>query len=532
LKTFFLILFSTLISEDLTCISSGILIQEGSVDPVTGTLACTLGIFLGDYLLYLTGKELHGFLRKRDTFQFLFESESFATLSEKLNNSYAKTIFLSRFMPGTRLPIYTFAGMVSKTSLPFLGYSFLASILWTPVMVYLAFSYGETFKRFYQTNQFYLFLFICIGSFFLVYQLILISLISEKRRDMVIFFSKLFKLEFWPVWIFYLPLIPYVGYLILRYGTIRNISISNPSIPFSGIAFESKSDILKNLPKEFVARFYLLSYSSNRSIDKQILDAITECGGSFPMILKPDIGERGAGIKIVSDSESILKILEETKVDYILQEYHPGPFEAGIFYYRFPSETKGKIFSITDKVFPKLEGDGKTNLQDLIHKHPRFRFQSATFLKRLQTNRSYIPKEGETISLGFAGNHIQGCMFCDGKHLITDVLEEKIDFISKQFPGFYFGRYDIRYASQRDLKAGENFKIIELNGAMSESTNLYDPNFSILKSYSILFSQWKILFQIGRENRKLGIKFPTWKSFFLMLKSYNEYKKKIDPIAK
>ncbi len=39
--------------------------------------------------------------------------------------------------------------------------------------------------------------------------------------------------------------------------------------------------------------------------------------------------------------------------------------------------------------------------------------------------------------------------------------------------GLDFGRFDLRYASDEDLKAGRGFKIIELNGTMSESTNLY-----------------------------------------------------------
>lgn len=532
MKSFLLILLSTLLSEDLTCISTGILINEGSVDVWLGTIACTLGIFFGDYLLFLTGKELHGFLRKRESFQFLFESESFAHLSQKLQTNFSKTIFLARFMPGTRLPIYTFAGMISKSSLPFLSYSFLASILWTPAMVFLAFSYGETFKQFYQTNQFYLFLFLCIVSFFLIYQSLLIILLKDRRRELFLFFAKISRLEYWPMWIFYIPLIPYVCYLMIRYGSIQNIAISNPAIPFSGIAYELKSEILMKLPSAFVAKFKLISLSSSLSLESQIKQGMEICGNTFPMILKPDIGERGAGLKLVYDSHSIKKTIEETKVDYILQEFHPGPFEAGVFYYRYPDQTHGKILSITDKVFPKLEGDGVSRLKDLINSHPRFKFQSSTFFKQLKGKIHSIPEKGEIVSLGFAGNHIQGCMFRDGSHIITKELEETIDSISKEFPGFYFGRYDIRYSDITDLKKGKNFLIVELNGAMSESTNLYDPNFSIFQSYKILFSQWKILFQISSMNKKLGIKIPTWKSFFLMLKSYNLYKKKIDPIAK
>jgi hypothetical protein len=122
------------------------------------------------------------------------------------------------------------------------------------------------------------------------------------------------------------------------------------------------------------------------------------------------------------------------------------------------------------------------------------------------------------------GNHIQGCLFQDGSKLLTNELEKKIDSISKKFEGFYFGRYDIRYTNESELKQGKNFKIIELNGASSESTNLYDPKFSIFQAYKILFRQWRILFSIGCINRKMGIQPSTWSELFQMLISHSKHK--------
>ncbi len=58
------------------------------------------------------------------------------------------------------------------------------------------------------------------------------------------------------------------------------------------------------------------------------------------------------------------------------------------------------------------------------------------------------------------------------------------------------------------MKRGENFKIIELNGVTSESTNIYDLKFSLTRAYRILFRQWRIACLIGAENLKLGTK-PT-----------------------
>jgi len=111
---------------------------------------------------------------------------------------------------------------------------------------------------------------------------------------------------------------------------------------------------------------------------------------------------------------------------------------------------------------------------------------------------------GERLKLVEAGNHCQGCIFRDGMHLWSAALEARIDQISRQVPGFFIGRYDVRYAEDGDILAGENFKILELNGAASEATSIYDSRNSIFQAYATLFKQWDLVFAIGAANRKLG----------------------------
>ena len=47
--------FGTFITEDLSCVAAGIFAADGHIDFVTATIACTLGIWLGDIGLYLIG---------------------------------------------------------------------------------------------------------------------------------------------------------------------------------------------------------------------------------------------------------------------------------------------------------------------------------------------------------------------------------------------------------------------------------------------------------------------------------------------
>jgi len=527
---FLLLAGSTFISEDLTCITGGILAKEGKFNLSIVILACTVGIYLGDAILFFTGRYCHKFLLSFSRWQSVINSEFIRSYQTRLNQNLGFTIFLCRFLPGTRLPIYVFAGISSKKVSPFLIYSLLASLLWTPTLVLSSFYFGKAIENLFFSESVYFPILISVLSFYIIYRLFFLILIKDKRNELVLFLKKTIRLEFWPSWVFYFPLVPYAGLLTIRYLGFRYITASNPGIFAGGIAGESKSDILANLPIDSISKFKLLSPNINYTEDL-ILQYMKDLQVRFPIIIKPDMGERGAGVHLVHSVSEAIEILKN-KVPFILQEYHAGPWEAGIFYYRFPNEPKGHILSITDKVFPVLLGDGKKNLRDLITEHKRFQFQKNTYFQILSGSLDRIPALGEKVKLGFAGNHIQGCMFKDGSGLITDALEQKIDEISKEFKGFYFGRYDIRYSTKESLKQGKDFKIIELNGAMSESTNLYDPDFSIIQSYRYLFKQWAILFKIGYQNYKSGNPIVSWHELYLILKNHARYKKGINPVTR
>jgi hypothetical protein len=214
----------------------------------------------------------------------------------------------------------------------------------------------------------------------------------------------------------------------------------------------------------------------------------------------------------------------------LAQTYHAGPGEAGIFYYRHPDEEAGHIFSVTAKVFPDLTGDGRSTLEQLIWRHPRFRMQAAKFLKRHADNKDLVLGEGETMRLAVCGNHAQGTMFIDGGHWITPELERRIDEISKHYDGFYIGRYDLRFTDEVEFMAGRDLAIVELNGVAGTSSNIYDPSSTLLRAYLTLRRQWRLLYRIGDANRRRGHR-PY--GFFRLLREVFVYfrRHKPDPVA-
>ncbi|MCG6153072.1 DedA family protein [Leptospira bandrabouensis] len=519
------IFFSTFLSEDLTCIAAGLLAKEGKIHLSLAILVTGLGIFVGDCLLYLLGNLVRrGFLH----FDFFKKKHSIWQTKEIFTDwrhHYRKSIFLSRFLPGTRLPLYLSSGFFDLPFFPFLYTSLFAVSLWTTILVGIVFIYGNLVSVYWKTNNTIL-LTLTVGlSFYLLYQFLRLVIFQKERKNFFLFTSKILKLEFWPASLFYLPLLPYLLFLILRYRGIRYITTVNPGILASGIAGESKAEILNLIPKESVSSFLLVPRETENSISL-IKNWMIENKIKFPIIAKPDKGERGFLIKKINSLEESISLLQTYPIDWLFQEYETGPYELGIFYYRFPKNKQGHIFSITDKIFPKIIGDGFSDLKTLIANHPRYRFQVLTHVNHNKHQLNRILSLGESISIGSIGNHIQGCMFQDGNHWRTSQLEKKIIQIGDSIPGFYFGRFDIRFSEPEKFKEGKDFKIIELNGATSESTNLYDPKFSIYKSYSILFGQWKILFQIGYENYKTGVKLYPYNKLYHLVKNHKKYKEK------
>ena len=505
LAIFFIILFTTFLTEDGACIAAGALAGQGRISFALALSACFAGILIGDIGLYWIGRGFGKSISKTKTFSRFVSEKSLETASEWLNERGATAIFISRFVPSLRLPTYLAAGFL-RTSFPkFAFYFLIATAIWTPAIVYSA----ATAQEFISPN------YLLLGIIFLLILIKLIHNLStwKRRRLFIGKIKKIWNWEFWSLKIFYFPVVFYVVWLAIKHRGLTVFTCANPSILASGFIGESKHKIYEGLKKSEVSSDYLLKHKiifGFRQKDEKFTEAkkfIDENKLGFPIVLKPDVGERGKDVFIAKSFEELEKSFEGISEDYILQEFAKGD-EISIFYYQYPSKEKGRIFSITEKEFPKLIGDGKANLEELILKDRRAVCLAKSYFERNAERLDFIPQKGEKVQIVDIGTHSRGAIFNDGGHLKTEKLENKIDEICRGYKGFYFGRFDIRTPSFEDLKNGENFKIIELNGVTSESTNIYDKRYSLFDAYKILFKQWKIAFEIGEENFKLSAK-PT-----------------------
>jgi membrane protein DedA with SNARE-associated domain len=483
---FLLIAAATFASEDLTCISTGALIAAGRIGWIPGVLACLFGIYFGDLLLYFAGRMIGRPLLRR-----FVAGEKLDRASRWLADRGARVVMLSRFTPGLRLPTYVAAGLLKTRFWTFSFYFLLASILWTPVLVGSVALLGKKLPG--------------IGLAGPTLVLIGINLRkiipSWETRRLLGWIRRRTRWEFWPPWLAYIPVVPYILFLGIKHRSLTLFTAVNPGIASGGFVGESKSAILSRLTR--VPEWTLVS-NLNAPLP-------------YPFVLKPDVGERGKDVAIIRNEDDFAAYFATQRGTTIAQKY-VGGVEFGIFYYRYPGEAEGSIFSITEKRFPAVTGDGASTIRELVLRDERAACLADLYLKRLKRSADDVPRAGESVTLAELGSHCRGAVFLNGGGLDTAALRSAVDGIARNFPGFYFGRFDVRSESAEALQRGE-FEILELNGVTAEATHIYDPSVSLLEAYRVLFRQWRIAFEIGAINSQQGHQPMTLTEFTALVKT-------------
>ncbi|MCG8318576.1 MAG: hypothetical protein MI921_03675 [Cytophagales bacterium] len=334
------------------------------------------------------------------------------------------------------------------------------------------------------------------------------------------FWIRLTHWEYWPFYLLYLPVFIYWVGLVLRARSAFFFSAANPTIENGGMLGESKIKILNTIAPELIPETMYFQPGTSKF---QLLAVLKKNGVDFPFILKPDIGERGSFVEKIKNEDDLDRYLKQIKIPFLAQEYIDFPIEMGVFYYRYPSNPKGKVSSIVLKQMLNVTGDGKKTIRELILMNPRAKLQLAALEKSLGSDLDEVLANGEERELESIGNHCRGTAFLNGNYLINDQLNEVFDKISKSIEGFYFGRYDLRCSSLEDLYRGTGIKIMELNGAGSEPGHIYHPGTSIWIAYRDIFHHLEVLLKISKENHRLGVPYMTLATGIREIKKLRAY---------
>ena len=312
------------------------------------------------------------------------------------------------------------------------------------------------------------------------------------------FVYKLVKFEFWPWWALFIPLLPVYLISMIRTGRLLYFTTTNPSIPLGGFFGEDKTDIMKHIRSEYKARSILVRAGTFTP------DLPEQYNLSFPLIVKPNVGERGNQVFRVHSINQLAKYSSQG-FDFIIQEYIDLPIEVGLLYSKLPNEERGKISSLTIKKFMEVEGNGHSTIIELMEDHERHFMYRETLLKKFGESMMRVPGRGERVVVHKIGNHCLGTQFIDGAEFISPELTEAVANIVADYKGLDYGRLDLKVASLNDLRKGKGLKLFEINGISGEPAHMYDQP-TVFRAWSILYWHWFRFLKISIQNIKKGVK--------------------------
>jgi len=312
--------------------------------------------------------------------------------------------------------------------------------------------------------------------------------------------------EFWPGWLFYIPIVGWILICGIRYRHWTAFTAVNPGMDNGSVVGERKSRTLLPLQQQcpdVLPETHLITPGAAGGATQ--VERLAERHG-WPVILKPDIGQRGRGVALIHNSAQAHAYLESattSDMPVLAQAYVDG-IEYGVFVRRIPQTREFEISSLTHKALPRLRGDGQHTLAELIRQHPRARLIAELLYQRHASRLGEVIPAGQDVQLVELGAHCRGSEFRDGGALLTPALRARMQQIAEHIPGFDFGRIDLRCPSAQALSAGTGLQLLEVNGVTSEPAHLYHPGTPLLTGLMGFCEHWTRAFALGHENLRAG----------------------------
>ncbi len=136
--------FGLPVPEDITLVSGGIISGLGYTNPHIMCIVGLLGVLIGDSTMFLGGRIFGYRIQRIRTFRKILSPRRFSQIQQKFKKYGLGLLFVARFLPGLRSPIYLVAGMSRRISfLTFIIMDGLAAIISVPVWIYLGFFFAD-----------------------------------------------------------------------------------------------------------------------------------------------------------------------------------------------------------------------------------------------------------------------------------------------------------------------------------------------------------------------------------------------------
>ncbi len=298
-----------------------------------------------------------------------------------------------------------------------------------------------------------------------------------------------------PKWLLCIPLVVHWFLLAARHRSLTLPSAANPDILTGGLAGEGKLACLRLIRPEHAA--WVAPTNAVRPGD-DIAAVRRDAVIDFPLVAKPDVGWCGYGVQRIDDEAALHAYQSAMPAGamILLQPLVLGPHEAGLLYRRWPGQQSATL-DVTLRHAPAVLGDGRHTLGQLAGADPRWPRGTAV------PGTDRVPAPEEVVPLTTVHSLRVGARYEDAPGLSTPALLARVHMIARGMGNFHAGRFDVRFASMEELRAGR-FTIIEVNGAGAEAIGAWDPTLDLWSAFARVFANHRALFAVGGAMRARG----------------------------
>lgn len=132
--------------EDIVLISGGILASRGICDLYWTNVACLAGVLVGDGIIFMLGHHYGTRIKKLWPFRKILNEVAEKKAKEFFRRYGDKVIFMARFMPGLRMPIFLSAGTYQVSPWKFFLLDGVAAFISVPVWIHAGFYFGSNLE--------------------------------------------------------------------------------------------------------------------------------------------------------------------------------------------------------------------------------------------------------------------------------------------------------------------------------------------------------------------------------------------------
>lgn len=497
-----IIILCTFVAEDPTCLASGLLAAEGIIGFWWAAFACTVGIFIGDMVLYALGRWLGRGALRRAPLKWIVKEHEIDRMAGWFGSPRGLLVIVSsRFIPASRVPTFVTAGIL-RLGLPRLALLlFVAALVWTPVLMLLGGTLGPPFMEQFPRYKQYA-AWIILGLFALIWFLthwVIPALTWRGRREIVMKVRRILQPSGWPSALLFLPLRIGVALLSLRHRSLTAFASANPSFGrIGGFTGDARSLLLRPFQRDSRC-CPVLAVSAEDPAETRMREAAAfSSEHGFPLVCKPEVSENGAGLRIVRDGVALERLMRDAEEDLVLQPLVRGR-EFEVVWRRSPGRDDGRVMAIVEKRAVTVRGDGEQTLEELIWLDDRAVTRAALYLRCHSRELTRVVPAGETVTLNPTGSYGHGARCVHRPDLLTPELDAAVTSFARRFPGLHFARFDLFAPSTEEFRAGR-FTCTEVGGCCQVSSLIRDGSLRFTRSYGAVWDQLRACLDAGAAN--------------------------------